>query len=543
MPNDRGDSQRPESPGAVNPKGQPLEISPEALEILRKAAMPSEFLKVAREFVPGEERLRPSEMERAPVPPEVEEVGEPMPDVTPPPAMETPIEPRREQPPWPEEAPWLEEPPRPGIDVSTWLERPAEPRETPDSGEFTLTDLTFDLSGIAHPTRGLLEWEDVPLGRIVTDTYPVLFQEGGEEPPAEEAGREGEEVAEVPCVTCKLILVYGKSEVYKVKEKKYVPSDSAVQAAHNAAALYFDTHQGDCIRVLHGQWRTTADLTVHRYPGAGREWEESRNNEGDIRKWINAPDREGRQIDCFTHVLAIYHGETQQTTLTVLKWLARYCQAPIRHLYLWSCWGSEKVDLTDSDVTDALKQVQGLKEVRTKRLEKEQKELERRAENLEKQIKTKGPKESPSKTQKETEQRMVKAQIERLKARLKLDCRCNLCLYTAPPLDVVDARRRLADEIDRMKKDATASREQLKRATEALQKIGAGKKEQFAMPLGIEDPDKKMVLLAPKTTMLVYCPFDLDKPAPQEKEIKDLEFFPDVPVKEDTDLIVRGLLR
>jgi hypothetical protein len=359
---------------------------------------------------------------------------------------------------------------------------------------FTLTALTVDLSGVAHSTPGLDAWEGTTLGRFVTNTYAVLLQDEGEEVFEEDRGGEGEELRETPCIYCKLILIFGPSQQYNASKDAYRITDAAIEAAHQAAAVYFDAHKEDCVRVLHAGWRTNNPSAgrAHRYPSKKGGWEGT-GRDSSIESWVNAGDAKGNPIDCFSHVLVIYHGETQQTTVNVLNWLARYCQAPIRHLYLWSCWGSEKIDPTAANVKRALKRVAGLQE-----------------------------------------------------ARAQMRCDCQLCLYTSASLNVADAKRRLDEAIERMQKDTTTPKEQLQQAQKAQAKLAKSKQEQYAVPLGIKPimpGDTNMVLLAPVRRMLVYCPLDLDTAAPTEKSIDDIEFFPDVPVEQDKDLLVRSLLR
>ncbi|MDR4508937.1 MAG: hypothetical protein MRJ65_12015 [Candidatus Brocadiaceae bacterium] len=173
-----------------------------------------------------------------------------------------------------------------------------------------------------------------------------------------------------------------------------------------------------------------------------------------------------------------------------------------------------------------MKQVQGLKDVRIRGIEREKQKLEQRVKKL----------------KKEKDVKNVKAQVERLKQRLR--CDCQLYLYTSAPLDVAEARRQLDAEVERIK--LLGLKEKLKRVKQAQQKLEKGKKDQYAMPLGINPvtPEhEKMVLLATERKMIVYCPLDIDTPKPVEKSIDEIEFFSDMPIEQEKDLIVRDLLK
>ena len=142
--------------GARTSGRRPMEISPEALELLRRATVPFEFKEVVREVVPDMGITPPSKMEETPTFPGI--------DIT---SIEAPT-------------PWVSVP---------LVERPAAtvPVSWPEmstsgmgGNAFYLTDLTLDLSGVAHMTPGLLALSFSTLSRIVNNNL-ACCQEGEEE--------------------------------------------------------------------------------------------------------------------------------------------------------------------------------------------------------------------------------------------------------------------------------------------------------------------------------------------------------------------------
>ncbi len=554
--------------GSVNPEDRPLEISPAALERLRAAAVPGEFLKIATRSVSGKVLVPYADAEVVRGPSSVEDAGavEAMPGepgrpetatpTTPPPgAIESELPsieiPPTEEPPWTqEETPWPEELPSPETEV---IECPEMLGKRPEIETFSLTDLTFDLSAVAHTTPGLLAWEEVPLQRVVNDTYPLRFDEEEDGVPWEEADGQGEEIGEEPpCVRCKLILVYGSTFDPDAKEPDY-----AIQAAHNAAAMYVEAQEAQpgerCVIAIHVSWKSSERFDAHRY---------FRNTPEDKYKWVAAGGtgvlegwlgKEGRKIDCFD-VLAIYHG-TRQNTDVVLSRIARYCQAPIRNLYLWCCWGSEKIDPANLEVK---KELQGVKDLDGTR------KLSEKIEELKK----------PGKSKTELEKAMEA--LGKVEERLK-KCDCYLCLYTAMPLDKAEAEKRLLKVLpDRTTKLEEAvsewktqtalnpggeqqraadaklakAKDEYEAANAAKGVLKSKKTDQYAMPLGIREPKAgapPLVLLAPEAKMRVYCPLDLGNPMSKDEEITEIfgdkEIVGDVPIEPDDDLIVIGLGR
>lgn len=143
-----------------------MEISPEALELLRSVAIPAEFLKVSREFAPGTNVLPPIVSEDFPGSDEMER-----------PPVERPT-PEMLVEPWPAELSWTtpEVPPEP----------PAEAGREEVAGAIYLTDLRLDLSGVRHMTPGLHALSFSTLFRIVNNSLACCQEseerEGEEEP-------------------------------------------------------------------------------------------------------------------------------------------------------------------------------------------------------------------------------------------------------------------------------------------------------------------------------------------------------------------------
>lgn len=174
MPKEKGKCPRSDYQAGIRTAvGRSMKISPEVFKLLRNTAIPSEFLKVAREFASGTNVLPPiasedfssfagTETGRPPA-------EKPMP--------ESPVEPKLEMPtePWPAElteskdemhreskwqdAPWMEP------------EVPSAPPEEVRRGEkaeaFYLTDLTLDLSGVTQITPGLLQLAGRPIAQLM----------------------------------------------------------------------------------------------------------------------------------------------------------------------------------------------------------------------------------------------------------------------------------------------------------------------------------------------------------------------------------------
>lgn len=175
MPKDKRESPNSERSLRVeSPVRRPIKIS-EALELLQSAAIPSGFLKIAREFVPGKEVLFPITPEDYPRSAEIEvpSIERPMPETLVEPKLEMPAEP------WPEELPepQLEAPVEPVWEEVPWTEPdvpPEPPEEVPREGgaeTFYLTDLRLDLSGVADMTPGLVPFVGTPLGSIIGNIF------------------------------------------------------------------------------------------------------------------------------------------------------------------------------------------------------------------------------------------------------------------------------------------------------------------------------------------------------------------------------------
>ncbi|WP_143074292.1 hypothetical protein [Nitrosomonas sp. Nm166] len=140
-----------------------MKISPQALELLRSAAIPAEFLKAAREFAPSTEVLPPAAPEDFPGPAEMERppVERPMPE------MPTEV--------WPEEfpEPQLAVPIEPKWKDVSWMTPEVLPKpltevgRKEEAGAIYLTDLTLNLSGVKHMTPGLLQLTGLPIDQLM----------------------------------------------------------------------------------------------------------------------------------------------------------------------------------------------------------------------------------------------------------------------------------------------------------------------------------------------------------------------------------------
>lgn len=179
MPKDKGECPCFESQiGARPPVGGPMEISPEAYELLRNASIPSEFKEVVREVIPNVAMPYPPDLESRATSSEI--------DMT---SVEMPIL-RVSIPPV--------EMPVPSVPVS-WPEMSTADRVV---NTFHLTDLTLDLSGVVHMTPGLHDLALSTLAPIVLN-LPALwgtgqlyfFQDG---PPPDGEEEEDDDVAEPP---------------------------------------------------------------------------------------------------------------------------------------------------------------------------------------------------------------------------------------------------------------------------------------------------------------------------------------------------------
>lgn len=164
MPKERDEHLCPDCQTEIQTRvGRSMEISPEALELLRSVTIPAEFLKAARELALPTEVLPPTAPEDFPGSAEMERPpGErPMPEM--------PIEV------WPEELPesQLAVPVEPKWEDVSWMtpevppEPPAEVGRKEGAGAIYLTDLRLDLSGVRHMTPGLLQLMGLPIGQFM----------------------------------------------------------------------------------------------------------------------------------------------------------------------------------------------------------------------------------------------------------------------------------------------------------------------------------------------------------------------------------------
>lgn len=510
----------PEIPNSKQPVGdktpmkEPIKLSPDALELLRSAAIPAEFLKIAGRLVPGKEALSPVAPEDFPAPTETAE-----------PSIEMPAEPREElsepslevsvEPMW-EEVPWTK--------PDTPPELAEEIRGEEGAETFYLTDIKLDLNGVRHMTSGLSVMAASSLYPIVINNLACCMAPQDGEGPGEEGGRdEGEEVGE--CVECRLICIIGSER------------NETLSAALQAAIRYYDSGPvKECLQIV--KLENKAKSTASLYRG-GRKWSEPLSS-SKLKTEMAKPAGKGKPaVECFTHVLAFYHGESKTppgtsapvesfVTKDVLAWLRLRLGAPVRNLYLWSCYGSEKIDVTG-------------------RLKRPLDEFKKAMENLKRQLAKKRPNK----------------------------CKCDLCVFTAPSVKIGQSRQALADQrqqLENLRREAqeTGSEAAVQELQDSLKKLAELSEDatdetlrkledklgsdEFPVPLGIEgnhlvtgqpegfDPIRnQIVLLAPGRRLLAYCPLDTTKEGTEIIVEDGEDFFPGARVEDDPVLTVRGL--
>lgn len=417
---------------------EPITISPEALGLLRSAAIPPEFLKIAREFTPRTEGLPPTVPQDSPMSAEIEEpyIERPMPERLVEPELEMPTEPWTEELPEPE----FEVSVEPDWEVAPWPE-PEAPPEPPEevrraegAATFYLTDLKLDLSGVAHMTPGLSVMATSSLYPIVINNLACcMTPQDGEGPGEEERGRgEGEEV--VDCVECRLICIIGSAR------------NETLGAALQAAVRYYDSGAvKDCLQIV--KLESKVNATASLYLGGGK-WSKP-FNANKLKTEMVKPAGKGKpQIECFTHVLAFYHGESKAppgtsapvesfVTKDVLTWLVKRLGAPVRNLYLWSCYGSEKIDVTGM-------------------MKKPLDDFKSAMEKLKAEVAKKRPNK----------------------------CKCDLCVFTAPSVKINTSRQALVDQ-----------RQQLEDLLREAQRTGSE-----AAAEGLQDSLKKLGELSKAAT-------------------------------------------
>lgn len=125
------------------PVGRPMEISPEAYQLLRNAAIPSEFKEVVRKVIPNMAMPYPPDLESPATSSEIDMTSIEMPTLRVSfPPVEMPV---------------------PSVPVS-WPEMSTSDR---GNNAFYLTDLTFDLREVGHMTPGLLQLAGCPIGQLM----------------------------------------------------------------------------------------------------------------------------------------------------------------------------------------------------------------------------------------------------------------------------------------------------------------------------------------------------------------------------------------
>lgn len=412
---------------------------------------------------------------------------------------------------WSEDGDFPDSSPANGTSDEPWPwqggETAGETIDTPGKPRL-LADLGLDLTWAPHATPILHTVARTPIAGLVSNSYLTfwgggeVFMLGGEgDPKGEPVGQERQQA----CVTCRLIVLSGRA---KKTRKTWedgaaeVPSDAAMYAAHNAAKAYYEKHRGSgiCLRLVH--LRSKGSESHEFYDREKRKWVRKRSV-ADLQKHVTFDDS-GRRIECFSEVLAIYHGEKPKSTVDVLSNLlkltrydsqekAKRFSVPIHKLYLWSCYGSENIKFKSKSVTSFIEQVG-----------------ERR-----------------------------KGQI----AGKKVDPCCPpLCLYTAPDLDLTEAAEKLeglADNPDDKKKNTFEAA--LKRVNDAKDSGGT-----FPAPLGLQSPRKtdkgiryELTLLSPFQMLREYC---VGAP-PTLKQAKHEKIFTDVAVSHGTCQMMSAIFR
>lgn len=200
MPKEKGELPNSEQPiGDKSLSKAPVKISQEALELLSRATIPTEFLRVVREFIPQdfsasvETEGPPIKMRRPEtlVDPEPEMPNESWPNEPLEPQLEMSVEPDGE------EVAWTTHQAPPGLPEEIPREELAE--------TFYLTDLKLDLSRVAYITSGLNTLALSTLSPIVLNLPAfwgigqVYFFQDGSPPDGED---EEDDDVEEPPKTC-----------------------------------------------------------------------------------------------------------------------------------------------------------------------------------------------------------------------------------------------------------------------------------------------------------------------------------------------------
>lgn len=365
MPNAHDDSAAPERPsGAEGAERGALEISPEALELLRSAAIPTEFLKIARDFTPHTEVLSPIVPQGSPTSAEIGEpyIEIPMPGTLAEPELEMPMEPWTEELPEPE----YEKPMEPVWKEVLWTKPEKPPRPPEDirreggAATFFLTDLKLDLKAAPHVTRGLHDLAHFPLAPLVCNQ--LAFCSGG--PRAEDGNRENGEIAQDEeqrdgCKVCRLVVLIGGMN------SDGVIRDAAIKGARDWAARRAVEWQGGtgCFQL----WK--APSAEARF---GRLIVQDISGGSTARDQLQYTPRGGQVTRSFSQLfpeltggrgrideLVIFHHGSQvkredQVILSLGNILVTILSIPVCRLVYWACDAAVELDASPASATDFL---------------------------------------------------------------------------------------------------------------------------------------------------------------------------------------------
>jgi hypothetical protein len=337
MENEKPGYRHSERPHRIERAGGELGgISAAALEILRSATIPAEFLKVvhgttSRRNLLGrfdrESLTAPTEIEEPfnkwsmadmPIEPGVASPTDRWPEELPEPELATPFEPVWEE--------WA------GSELKMPPESPEDVRTEGGAQTFYLTHLKLDLSGVSHVTRGLLQWEDAPLERIVTDTYPVLFdEEDGEPAPGEVLRGDGEELPAIaPTCHCqggRLAIVIGENDDTAVRGALHWVATTSLEHLHR---VYFAAPLKDTFTLFQPQ------ILVKN--GDGRKTWKKFPGKDPIMDLVKS------YRDCcyYEEVVIFAHGGQRGLYRGLADLLPRFLDRPVKKLVFWVCGGNRE---------------------------------------------------------------------------------------------------------------------------------------------------------------------------------------------------------
>ncbi|MDH3442500.1 MAG: hypothetical protein OEN50_01125 [Deltaproteobacteria bacterium] len=321
--------------------GESVTISPETVELLRGAVIPAEFFKVTQEFFPRTDQLHPIDRESFVTSADIEAPVKErpmfeMPNVS---GLAAPTEP------WQEE---LREPDLETPDETQWEDVPwKEPEMLPEppgdfrtegGGEtFYMTELKLDLSRISHMTQGLLEWEGVPLERIVADTYPVLFdEEDGDRAPGDDPRENGEELPDIlPTCHCqggRLAIVIGDSDDGAIRGALNWVATTSLAHLHK---VYFAARLNDTFSLFQPR--------IFREDAGRRTWKKFLGRDPIVELVKTYQDC------CYYEEVVIFaHGSQRGLYRGLAELMPRFLDRPVKKLVFWVC-GSDRESFPFTD--------------------------------------------------------------------------------------------------------------------------------------------------------------------------------------------------